>query len=88
MRAELAKLAAKRKAIEAAQQMKLAEEAEQKATERMRELKQLMRSRGEPTQHPALEEEEPAEQAEPQEDADEPAAEQPTNGEPASSTGY
>ncbi len=80
MRAELQKLHAKRRTVEAKQQALLAEEAEQKASERMRELKALMGARAEP---PA----EPAEDGEPEADGDgaaaaAAAAEEPTGGEP------
>ncbi len=97
MRAELAKQAATRSSIEAAQRLKLARETEQKATERMRQLRVLMRNRAEP-EEPAAQ---PREQSEPVEDepgedepgeragagaaaaADEPAAPPPPQEEPA-----
>ncbi len=91
MRAELQRPHAQRRAVEAKQQAVLAAEAEQKAGERMRELKELMRARAEPPElpEPVEEQAEPGEadgaaaaaaaeeQAEPGEAAAEPAAPPP-----------
>ncbi len=76
MRAEIQRLHAKRRTVEAMQEARLAEEAELRATVRMRELKGLMRKRTEPAE-PAPQQ---AEAAEPLEDGEAEPAERGAGG--------